>query len=179
LGYLPLILTVLLLLVQVGDVTGQESVHPVRAGRLLISAGADSSAGYRWLELPVLQRRCLTWDQGILVLAEEVEVTRFGELGLLVPYSADLAGVSDGKRLLFKLGRFRLAQSLLLTDNTLSLYVTAGELEIEDGRIVYRAKQRKTDPRAQYLLLAGIVLLISVLLVRARSRLRESRAEDS
>lgn len=176
-----LILVGYLALLPLAAARGQDPIHPPYAGQLLISAGADTSAGFRWLALPDLQERylCLTWAEGVLLLPAGTEVTPFGETGLLVPFGANLVGTSAGKRLLFAPGRYRISQPSLLTDGSLSLYITAGELVIEEGRIVYRLRESAGELRAQYLLLAGIVILITVLLMRARSRLRQSRCEES
>jgi len=155
-------------------VEGIEPLQPARAGVLLITAGADTAAGFRWLELPAIQQRCLVWANGFLMLPSDVTPERFGQSSLLVPYGSNLAGVSDGRRLRFVLGKYRVERPLLLTDGAVSLFVSYGELDIEDGRIVYQSVRRISNPKAQYLLLAGIVILITMLLLRVRSRLRKS-----
>ncbi len=158
----------------VSRVEGAEPLQPARAGALLITAGADTAAGFRWLELPAIQRRCLVWADGFMTLPSDVTPEHFGQASLLVPYGPNLAGISDGRHLRFVLGKYRVERPLLLTDGVVSLYVSYGELNIEDGRIVYQAVRRISNPKAQYLLLAGIVILITMLLLRIRSRLRRS-----
>ena len=60
-----------------------------------------------------------------------------------------------------------------MVDEGVQIYLTRGEIEIESDRVVYRQTHAPSDPRAQYMLIAGIVILITILMIRARSRLRE------
>ncbi len=150
----------------------QAEPHPPRAGLLVIEAAADSAAGFRWLDLPSTGARCLVWDQGILNLDADVTTGRYGVADLTLPYGPDLSGVSGGQRLLFEEGVYTVDKPLLLAAGDLQLFVTRGELVIESDRIVYRQAASTRDPRAQYMVLAGMVILITILMMRVRSRLR-------
>jgi hypothetical protein len=116
----------------------------------------------------------LIWDGGVLVLPNAVTGDSFGVADFTIPYTQDLLGVSEGRRLLFRDGRYGIRHPVMLTDGTIHLFLSEGDILIESGRIVVRRGGSQTDPRAQYLLLAGLVLLISILWARARSRLRRS-----
>ena len=150
-----------------------ENIHPARPGLIVIEAAADSAADFRWLDLPAVGTRCLVWDSGILNLQAGQEMGRYGVADLTLPYSLDLTGISEGRLLIFEAGRYEINQPLLLADKGVQLFLTRGEIEIETDRLVYRQTQPPTDPRAQYMLIAGIVILITILMFRARSRLRE------
>jgi hypothetical protein len=149
-----------------------------RPGHWVLEAASDSSSGFRWLSLPSHGVRCLTWDGGALVLPLAEPPERFGVDDLTVPYSAELVGVSQGRRMVFEPGRYRIEEPVLLTDGTRWLFLSAGEMTVEPALIQYRREfpgSGSTDrSRAQYLFLGALVILIAVLLLRVRSRLRES-----
>jgi hypothetical protein len=147
-------------------------LHPTRPGLLIIEAARDTTLDFRWLSLPTLGVRCLVWPGGVLSIPDTLATGSFGVADLTLPHGATLTGISAGRRLLFTEGRYAIDRPLMLTDGVSHLFLTKGDVLIEEGRIVYRMKGAGADPRAQFLLLAGIILLTFVLIVRARSRLR-------
>jgi hypothetical protein len=149
-------------------------LHPLHAGLLVIESVRDSTQSFRWVELPELGRLSLLWEGGVLFIPADLDTGTFGLADLTVPYGPELEGASAGRRLVFAAGRHRVDQPLLLADGRLTLILTRGVLEIGEGRIVYRRSAPLRDQRAQYLLLAGILLLTISLMVRLRRRLHAS-----
>jgi len=176
-GLLRLLLGLLILNLGLAALAGAQddsALHPPRPGIFLIEAVYDTTGNFSCVPMPAVGAQCLTWDGGVLTFPEDLSPGRFGLADLTVPYGAELVGVSAGTRLVFREGRFVVDQPLLLTDGSVRLFVERGEIVIESNRIVVRAAAGGADDaRPQYLLLAGIVLLIFVLMVRVRSRLRD------
>lgn len=150
----------------------EPAVHPGRPGLLVIEAAADSSR-FRWAPMGEDGSRALVWDGGSLFLPPGVECGSLGPTSLTLRYGVGLAGVADGRRLLFEPGRYPVDSPLLLTDGRFHLNVHRGEIVIAAGRIRY-VDSAGADPRAQYLLLAGVALLTFIMLARTRARLRRS-----
>lgn len=165
------------LVVLAGPGAGQENRHALGHPGFIVVKGAagDTTGTFAWQTGPGAQQRSLVWEDGVLTIPVELVPETFGPDGLAVACGAELAGGGHGGRLVFDGGRYRVHEPLLLTDGTVTLYATAGELEILGERVTYRAPSRSvTDPRSSYLLLAGLVLLTLVLLRRARMGFRES-----
>ncbi len=148
-----------------------------RPGYLIISSGRDSTAGFRWLAGPGVAQKSLVWESGQLILPDSMSLESFGADDLGISTTEDLQGSSGGGVLSFRDGRFAVDQPLLLTDGVISLYTADGELEIRGAQVRYvppnvdkANDSRLPDPRAGFLFLAGIVLLIVVLMRRARLR---------
>ena len=155
------------------SVMGTQVAHPGGPGLLLIAAAADTSQSFRWLDWPLQKRRLLVWDDGVLSVPDTLADLRIGRDGVAFPYLARLAGVSEGRQLVFDAGSYTIAEPLLLSDGVLQAYLSRGEITIESGRIVYRlAAEEDQDPRANYVFLAAIVLLSVILLARARTRVK-------
>ncbi len=154
-----------------------------RPGYLIISAARDSNARYRWTDGPVRGQKSLVWDSGLLVIPDSLTLEPFGAEDLGVRTSSSLQGRSGAGELDFRDGVFTVDQPLLLTDGVISLYIAGGELEIRGSQLRYRrsaeeepaARHGPADPRAGFLFLAGIVILIVVLMRRARLQARKSR----
>ncbi len=151
-----------------------------RPGYLIISAARDSTAGYRWSTAPESGQKSLVWDCGLLVLPDSLILEPFGADDLGVATAPGLRGSGGGGALAFRDGRFKIDQPLLLTDGLISLYIADGELEIRGAQIRYLppgSDQKKSttvaDPRAGFLLMSGIVVLIVVLMRRARLHARK------
>jgi hypothetical protein len=162
----------LLLLAGPVSAPAQEGRTAGREGLLVVEAARDTSQDFRWIERPEVRRRWLVWSSGMLSVPDSLQVTDFGVADLMVPYSPQLAGLSAGRRLLFTPGRYRVRGTTYLSDGRLDLILSAGELRIEAGRVVYSGAVADRRQRAQYLMLAGIVILVTTLMLRARSRLR-------
>jgi hypothetical protein len=145
-------------------------------GYVVISAGLDSTRGFEWHRGPGPGQRSLTWGQGVLTLADSQEVEAWLDVDLAVPCSGQLSGLGHTGRLVFQDGIFEISEPVLLSDGALQLYVTAGELEVRGQRIRYtgpaESTDRDTDPRAGYIFLAGMVLLVVVLMRRTALRKR-------
>jgi hypothetical protein len=155
------------------SVMGAQVAHPAGPGLLLIAAAADTSQSFRWLDWPLQKRRLLVWDDGVLSVPDTLADLRIGRDGVAFPYLTRLAGVSEGRQLVFDAGSYTIAEPLLLSDGVLQAYLSRGEITIESGRIVYRlAAEEAQDPRANYVFLAAIVLLSVILLARARTRVQ-------
>ncbi|MFH1844411.1 MAG: hypothetical protein ABIF77_14525, partial [bacterium] len=78
-----------------------------------------------------------------------------------------------GRRLLFTPGRFVIDHPLYLSDGIGHYFLAKGDILIENGRIVYRMRERSANPQAQYIILAALIIMIVLLLARSRSRLRK------
>lgn len=160
-------------------VTPDESLlgHP---GYLIISAARDTTAGYRWLEGPGPGQHSLTWLDGMLTVPDSLVLEPFGERDLAVPVTAALAGAGAGGKLHWTEGTYAISEPLMATDGIVQLLVSGGELEILGTRVRYRPppatpEKSNTDMRASLLMLSGIILLIAVLMRRARRAARKDR----
>ena len=154
---------------------GDQLGHP---GYLIIAAARDSAAGFQWLDGPGPDQISLTWLDGMLTLPDSLVLEPFAEHDLAVPVSSALAGAGAGGKLQWQDGTFTISEPILLTDGTVQLLASAGELEIVASRIRYRAPEvvppePGTDLRASLMMLAGVALLIAVLLRRARRQLKK------
>lgn len=156
---------------EVGEALG----HP---GYLIVTAAADSNAGFRWLDGPGPGQRSLTWLDGMLTVPESLALETFAGRDLAVPVEAAFAGAGAGGKLQWQDGNFTISEPILLTDGTVQLLASGGELEIVGTRIRYRRPEPQgtggeTDLRASLMMVAGIALLITVLLRRARRQMRK------
>ncbi len=145
-----------------------------RSGFLIITAGRDSAASFQWRAGPGPGQRSLVWPDGQLVLPDSLFPEPYGALDLGVGVTRGLSGSGAGGRLDFRDGSFTIDEPLLLTDGTVSLLASAGTLEIRGAQLRYRPPLAKTsgtsDPRAGFLFLAGIILLVVVLMRRVNLR---------
>ena len=149
--------------------------HP---GYLIISAARDSSAGFNWLDGPGPHQISLTWLDGMLTLPDTMVLEPFGQFDLAVPVTAQLSGAGASGKLDWRDGTFEISEPIMLNDGVVGLLVSEGELEILGTRIRYRAPEikepkKKSDPRASFFMLAGIMLLIWVLMRRARRTIKK------
>ncbi len=143
--------------------------HP---GYLILAGAADSTAGYHWRDGPGPDQRSLVWEQGLLTVPATLALEGFGPRDLAVAVGADLTGTSEGGELIFSDGRYRISAPLLLSDPNISFYAAAGELELVGERIRYLPPRvgERADPRAGFVFLAGMVVLVVVLMRLARRR---------
>jgi hypothetical protein len=155
---------------------GQEARHALGHPGYIVMAGAveDTTGTFVWQSGPGATQRSLVWEDGVLTIPADLVPETFGPADLAIPCGPELAGGGHGGKLVFSGGNYRIHEPLLLTDGTVTLYATAGTLEILGERVRYVAPRRSLkDPRASYILLAGLVLLTLVLLRRARIGFRE------
>lgn len=170
------LLLVLLCAVAAATAARADSGRLGNPGYVIISAALDTTGQYAWQRGPGPQERSLTWPGGLLVLPDSLEVESLRGVDLAIPCTSELAGLGDSGALVFEDGIFGVSEPLTLSDGRIRLFVSAGELEIKGQRIRYTAPMpRGRDPRAGYVFLAGMVLLVVVLLRRAAQRSRRAR----
>ena len=150
---------------------------PLRLGQqgfLIIASARDTTTEFHWQQGPGPDRRSLVWSSGQLVIPDSLVVQDFGHSDLGVTVGADLQGSGAGGILAFGDGVYPISEPLLLTDGTVSLMASAGELEIRGAQLRYLApasvgeQKEAKDPRAGFIFLMGMLLLVGVLLRRAR-----------
>ncbi len=144
-------------------------------GYLVIEAVRDTASVFLWQEGPGPNRYSLVWPEGTLSLPDSVHLDEFGDLDAGLVCGAALSGVGSSGYLVFQDGVYQISEPVALSDGVLELHVSGGELEVRGNQIRYRRPNlpdQKT--KANYIFLAGMVVLITVLLRRARRQLRKS-----
>ncbi len=182
---LPLGIIVLLLSLLLGRVPfahSQTGLAPAdgritlgRSGYIVIEGVRDTTGHFSWQKGPGPGRHSLVWAAGTLSLPDTLFLDEFGLQDAGVVCQADLSGVGGSGRLVFEDGIFSISEPLVLSDGILELHVSGGELEVRGDQIRYR-RQRVVDneTKANYIFLAGIILLIVVLMRRARRKMRQN-----
>jgi len=149
--------------------------HP---GYLIISSARDTTAGFSWQTGPGPQQLSLTWRSGMLTIPDTLVLEPFSLHDLAIPVTADFSAAGAGGQLEWREGKYDITEPLMMTDGVVDLLVSKGELEILATRIRYRSPEltqdEKADPRASFLMLAGVLLLIGVLMRRARRKMKEN-----
>jgi hypothetical protein len=147
-----------------------------RPGYVVISGVRDSTAGFVWQDGPGPGRHSLVWPEGTLSLPLDQGLENFGADDAGIACQPELSGVGDSGRLLFQDGIYQVSEPILLSDGVLELHLAGGKLEVRGDQIRYRRPPppKETRSRADYIFLAGLVVLIVVLLRRARSGARKS-----
>ncbi len=164
------------LLLDAGPAAGEQREserHPATPGVLYVEGLDEDST-----RLPVTDEgtgaRSWTWAWGALtVFADSMAVTA-GAQGLNLSYDTDLVGVSRGRRLRFVYGKYPVDGPLLLGDRRFQLYVSRGQLEIAEGRLVLDDRKKPPKPAAQYLLFLGVLLVTMFMMMKTRARLKKS-----
>ena len=142
-------------------------------GFVILSAALDSTSGYTWQLGPGVGQRSLAWPHGVLTLPDSLPVESLRGVDLVVPCTGDLSGLGHTGSLVFQDGIYNVSEPLFLSDGTIQLYLTAGELLVLNQRVRYTAPVEKgRDPRAGYVFLSGMVLLVVILLRRAALKSR-------
>lgn len=145
-----------------------------RPGYLVIEAGRDTTAGYRWERGLGSGFHSLVWDQGRLTLPDSLRPEEIGLRDVGVPCTAQLEGTGASGRLMLQDGIYPVSEPLVMKDGRLELHLTGGELEIRGARIRYRQPSGgNRDFKAGLLMLAGMTVLVLVLLRRARLKAEE------
>ncbi len=146
-----------------------------RRGYVVIEGGRDTTAGFRWQEGPAPGRHSLVWPEGTLSLPDSLTLDDFGQLDAGLACAEDLSGVGASGHLVFRDGSYQISEPVLLADGVLELHISAGELIVRGDQIRYRRPQvTETKTQANYVFLAGLVVLIVVLMRRARHHLGQS-----
>jgi hypothetical protein len=142
------------------------------AGYLVITGARDSTAGYFWQPGPGPSRHSLVWPEGTLSLPLDAELDPFGLADGGFACGPELSGVGGSGQLLFQDGIYQVSEPIFLSDGVLELHAAGGELEVRGDQIRYRRpKVKESRTQANYIFLAGLVLLIVVLMRRARSQM--------
>jgi hypothetical protein len=147
-------------------------------GYVIIEGVRDSTSEFIWQDGPAPGRHSLVWPEGTLSLPEGLELDAFGRQDAGVACLAGLSGVGGSGRLVFDDGIYKISEPVLLADGNLELHISAGELEVRGDQIRYRRPKSKNqgqdNSQANYIFLAGLVVLIIVLMRRARNRAGKS-----
>ena len=158
---------------QPASAAGTASVTLENPGHVIIAAGLDSTRGFHWRLGPAPGQRSLTWQDGVLTLPDSLDVESLRGMDLVVPCTGSLSGLGHTGQLVFQDGIYKVSEPVVLSDGIMQLYLAAGELEFQGLRVRYTAPTAKgKDPRAGYLFLGGMVLLILILLRRAALKYR-------
>lgn len=153
-------------------------------GLLIITAAQDSTLAFRWEEGPGPAQLTLVWPEGRLIIPSDLAMQGDAEGDLGIPLLAGFGGTGPEGAVVLNEGIQPIAGSLAFSDGRLHWVVSGGELEIRGTRLIYRrpwvgedgsAGQSLRDQRANLLMIAGLLLLIAVLLRRAR---RKNRRKD-
>jgi len=155
----------------------QELKH---SGYLVLSAARDTTSDYHWSSGPGAERRSLVWSCGVLNIPVNYEIEDFGPFDLAIPCTERFGGVGKTGRLIMTDGKFEINEPVLLTDGTVFFFAEDGLLEFVASRIRYFPPEvkEKVDPRASFMLLGGLLVLIAVLVRRSR-RIIKKRANIS
>lgn len=126
-------------------------------------------AGAVWIDAPDSAVSCLSWSGGLLLVARGTPRLAGPDGAIGLAYGGGLRGFTGGRHLLFSPGRFTVREPLLLTDGSLQVFVSRGDIEIADDRLIVRARGAgPAEGRAGLLLGLGMLLIVGVLTVRGR-----------
>jgi hypothetical protein len=171
-----------LLLVMVGFSSlclGQEfkkepSFQLDQPGVLVITAAQDTAAGFAWQPGPGPGRISLVWEGGVLSIPDTLAMEGYPNLNLGIPVKAGFFGRGKEGPLAMEDGIYQVSEDLMMSDGVVQLMVSDGELEINGPRIRYTQPVANPDnPVSNYLFIAGLLILIAVLLRRARLKSRK------
>jgi hypothetical protein len=161
-------------LAQTGE--GENRFSLDQPGILIITAASDTSAGFHWRPGPGTGRISLVWEGGVLSVPDTLAMDGFPNDNLGIPLRAGFSGAGQDGPLLLDDGIYSVNESLMMGDGVIQLMVSDGELEIFGPRFSYTRPQPTTvsdKTKANFLLIAGLLVLIAVLLRRARRILRK------
>lgn len=154
----------------------QERFILEQPGILIITAASDTSAGFQWRQGPGTGRISLVWDGGMLSVPDTLAMDGFPNNNLGVPLQAGFSGTGSQGPLLLDDGSYAVSENLMMGDGVIQLVVSDGELEIFGPRFRYSRPQKISpddESKANFLLISGLLILIAVLLRRARKILRK------
>lgn len=128
-----------------------------------------TGAGAVWIDAPDSAVSCLSWSGGLLLVARGTSRLAGPDGAIGLAYGGGRRGFTGGRHLLFSPGRFTVREPLLLTDGSLQVFVSRGEIEIADDRLIIRARgEGSAEGRAGLLLGLGMFVIVGVLTVRGR-----------
>jgi hypothetical protein len=146
-----------------------------RDGYLIIEGVRDSLSEFSRQDGPKVGFSALVWPEGTLSLPDSIAFDDFGLSDVGTPCLAALSGVGNSGRLVFEDGIYPISEPVLLADGILELHLSGGELEIRGTQLRYRRPQvEDKSQKSNLIFLSGLVLLIIVLMRRARKKLRVS-----
>jgi len=144
-------------------------------GYLVIEGVRDSLSEFSWREGVRPSRRALVWPEGTMTWPDSLSLDDFGRSDVGIVCRAELSGVGNSGRLIFADGVYPVSEPLLLADGVVELHVSGGELEVRGSQIRYRRPQIvDNSQKANWVFLCGLILLIIVLMRRARKKMRAS-----
>ena len=147
-------------------------------GILIITAASDTSAGFYWRDGPGQGRISLVWDGGVLSVPDTLAMDGYPNNNLGVPLRSGFSGNGTEGPLLLEDGIYAVNENLMMGDGIIQLMISDGELEIFGPRFRYSRPQPlspNTKFKANFLLIAGLLILIAVLMRRARKMLRKGK----
>ncbi len=145
-------------------------------GILIITAASDTTAGFQWRPGPGEGRISLIWEGGVLSIPDTLAMDGFPNNNLGVPLQPGFSGNGNEGPLLLDDGLYSVNENLMMGDGVIQLMVSDGELEIFGPRFKYTRPQIaevNDSTKANFLLICGLLILIAVLLRRARKILRK------
>jgi hypothetical protein len=146
-------------------------LNPEYPGVLVVESARDTSL----FNLETIgSKSSLTWQSGSLVFSQEADTGTFGVNSLTIAYDVSLAGLNDGVELVFQNGRYNINSPLIMTSPDFILTASEGVLEISEGRIDLKMPIKKNSNNSDYILLAGMIIFIAVLLNRSRKKKQSS-----
>ncbi len=149
-----------------------KQLSPEYPGILVIESACDSTA-FNWNS--VGEHSSIIWETGAFLFSSEADTGTFGLNDLTVVYDVNLVGISNGSELVFQNGKYSFDTPLVLTATDFTLVACKGILEIADGRIDLQILSTdKKSGNSSYILLAGMVILIAILMNRSRKKLQSS-----
>lgn len=158
-----------------GGLAAEERTVLGEAGYLVIEGVRDSTSVFAWQQGPGPGRHSLVWPEGTLSLPDSLNPEDYGRADVGLACGSDLSGVGSSGYLVFNSGLYTISEPVVLADGVLELHLSAGELEIRNNQIQYRRPVIVDHTHeANYIFLAGLVLLIVVLMRRARKQMRKS-----
>lgn len=176
--FIILVLVLIPTLVSAQSDTGQERFSLEQPGILIITAASDTSAGFQWRSGPGVGRISLVWDGGVLSVPDTLAMDGYPNNNLGIPLRPGFSGSGGQGPFLLADGIYPVKENLMLGDGVIQLMASDGEFEIFGPRFRYSRPQPSIvndKTKANFMMIAGLLLLIAVLLRRARSILRKRK----
>lgn len=137
----------------------------------VVEGARDEARRFESRALPEQERRLLTWPEGVISLPDSAVLREAGVSGLAFALDASrVAAAGSGGRLALDHGRYDIDTPLYLGDGTATVLITAGSLEIDRFRIVYRRPAAGVGSRGTLFVLAGVALATALMLRLVRRR---------
>lgn len=178
-----MLMTSAVLLLACPGVFAQPGTALMEEGLLVIADAQDSTTVFRWESGPGPKMLSLIWPEGRLTLPADLALQGDSHGNLGVPLRVGFGGTgSDGPFAMVD-GTHAFSESLAFTDGRMQWVVSEGTLEIKGSVIRYlrpwgsdsgndSSPRSPQEQKANFLLIAGLLLLIAVLMRRARQKTR-------